>query len=315
VAKSPDGAVFDTEDLKLLSTSRDPTVAYFSGFDGTSAAAAQAGWMSAQIQAQYLRAWPETVRALLVHSADWTDAMKERFLSGQGKSAYATLLRTCGYGVPDLKRALFCMKNSLTLVSQAQLQPFHKNAKGTFATHEMHLYRLPWPRDILLGLGETPVSMRVTLSYFIEPGPGEIGWKDRYRYASHGLRFELNSTGEDESEFLRRINKQQRTEDEVHPGTDGPNSHWMLGQQRNVGSIHSDIWTGSGADLASSNVIAVRPSIGWWRERHHLGKWDKRCRYSLVVSIQTPSQELDIYTPVAVQIGVGVPIPIEIPIS
>jgi hypothetical protein len=89
----------------------------------------------------------------------------------------------------------------------------------------------------------------------------------------------------------------------------------MLGQQRNVGSIHSDIWTGSGADLASSNLIAVRPSIGWWRERHHLGKWDKRCRYSLVVSIQTPSQELDIYTPVAVQIGVGVPIPIEIPIS
>jgi len=34
--------------------------------------------------------------------------------------------------------------------------------------------------------------MRITLSYFVEPSPGEVGWKDRYRYASHGLRFELN---------------------------------------------------------------------------------------------------------------------------
>ena len=58
-------------------------------------------------------------------------------------------------------------------------------------------------------------------------------------------------------------------------------------------------------------MIAVYPAIGWWRERHGLGKWNKRTRYSLVVSIRTPGVETDIYTPVAVQLG----IPIETVIS
>ena len=311
-AKTAGGAVFGPDDLKLLSTYRDPTVAQFSSFDGTSVAVAQVAWMAAQIQVTYPQAWPETIRAILVHSATWTDAMKREFLRGTAKSDYQVLLRTCGYGIPDLNRALYCMRNSLTLVSQSELQPFHKKDNGSYATLDMHLYRLPWPRDVLLGLGETRVSMRVTLSYFVEPGPGEIGWKDRYRYASHGLRVELNSPGESEREFLRRINRQQRNEEEGRPDTEAPNDHWTLGQQRNVGSIHSDIWSGRAADLASSHLIAVRPSIGWWRERHHLGKWDKRCRYSLVVSIHTPSEEMDVYTPVAVQIGIQTPIPIEI---
>lgn len=311
-AKNDGGAVLDPDDLKLLSTFYNPTIAQFAGFDGTSAAVAQVAWMAAQIQVAYPQAWPETIRAILVHSATWTDAMKQMFLRGTEKSGYRLLLRTCGYGIPDLNHALYCMRNSLTLVSQAELQPFHRKDNGSYATLDMHLYRLPWPREVLLGLGETRVSMRVTLSYFVEPGPGEIGWKDRYRYASHGLRFELNSPGESEGEFLRRINRQQRDEEEGRPDTEGPNDHWTLGQQRNVGSIHSDIWSGRAADLASSHLIAVRPSIGWWRERHHLGKWDKRCRYSLVVSIHTPSEEMDVYTPVAVQIGVQTPIPIEI---
>jgi hypothetical protein len=62
--------------------------------------------------------------------------------------------------------------------------------------------------------------------------------------------------------------------------------------------------------LAASNLIAVHPAVGWWRERHHLGRWNKKTRYSLIVSIQTPTQDVDIYTPVAVQIGIPVPIPI-----
>lgn len=311
IARSGEGAPFDADDLQVLSTCGDVTVAHFGRIHGTSAAAAQAAWMAAQIQCRYPHAWPETIRALLVHSATWTKPMTDAFLKGGGKAAYKKLLRMCGYGMPDLERALFCMKNSLTLVAQSTLQPFQKK-DGRYATKDMDLYRLPWPKEELLKLGETPVKMRVTLSYFIEPGPGEIGWKDRYRYASHGLRFELNSPGEDEREFQRRINKLMRTEEEGGTTTDSPNDHWTLGQQRNVGSIHSDIWTGRAADLATSRLIAVRPSIGWWRERSHLGKWNKNCRYALVVSVETPSEDIDIYTPVAVQVGIATPIPIEI---
>ena len=64
--------------------------------------------------------------------------------------------------------------------------------------------------------------------------------------------------------------------------------------------------------MADSNKIAVYPAVGWWRERHHLNRWSKRTRYSLVVSILTPEQSADIYVQVAQQVRVAVPV--EIPI-
>jgi hypothetical protein len=158
-------------------------------------------------------------------------------------------------------------------------------------------------------LADTDVRMRITLSYFIEPGPGEVGWDNRYRYPSHALRFVLNGPGESEDEFIRRVNDQARDDGE-HPGTEGPGDRWVVGEARNVGSVHSDIWQGRGAELAASNLVGVYPAVGW-RERHHLGRWNKRCRYSLLVSILVPTIDVDIYTPVSVQIGV--PVPIEIP--
>lgn len=51
--------------------------------------------------------------------------------------------------------------------------------------------------------------------------------------------------------------------------------------------------------LATSNLIAVRPVIGWWRERHHLGKVNRRTRYALIVSIETPGIASNIYAAVA----------------
>lgn len=310
VARGPNGSIVNVDELQLLSTSHEPTVEQFVPFNATSAAAAQASWTAAQIQSLYPAAWPETIRALIVHTAQWTDTMKTQFLRNPSKAEYARLLRICGYGVTNLERALYCAANSLTLISQAELQPYDRH-DGRYVSREMHLYSLPWPSDILLGLGETPVEMRITLSYFVEPGPGEVGWQDRYRYPSHALRFALNGPAESEDEFVQRVNRQARDNDE-HPGTEGPGDKWVIGNARDVGSIHSDIWQGTAAELSQSNHIAVYPAVGWWRERHHLGRWNKHCRYSLVVSIQTPVEDIDIYTPVAVQVGITVPIAIAI---
>jgi hypothetical protein len=313
VAIGPNNEVVDSDDLKLLSTYYAPQVRQFDAFDATSAASAQAAWMAAKLQAAYPEAWPETIRALIVHSANWTDAQKYRFLADESKASYARLARICGYGIPSLERAFYCAGNSLTLIAQATIQPFGKDGENSQVTSkEMHLYRLPWPVDILRDLGEIPVTMRVTLSYFVEPSPGEVGWKDRYRYASHGLRFELNGPAEAEAEFVQRVNKNAR-EEERHPGTEGPGDRWTLGEARNVGSIHSDIWSGSAAELANSHLVAVYPAVGWWRERQHLGRWNKTTRYSLLVSIFVPAEEIDIYTPVSVLVGVPTPIPIEVP--
>lgn len=53
-------------------------------------------------------------------------------------------------------------------------------------------------------------------------------------------------------------------------------------------------------------------SLGWWRERSYLGKWNRKAPYALVVSISTPEESVDLYTPVAVQVGIKVPIAIKI---
>jgi hypothetical protein len=312
VARAPNGSILDPDDLQLISTYYNPQVAQFACFSATSAASAQAGWMAAQIQARYPDAWPETVRALIIHAAEWTQTMRRQFLRDESKGSYAKLLRICGYGAPSLERALYCARNSLTLISQAALQPFDRQADGRYVTRDMHLYNLPWPTHVLSSLGEMQVTMRITLSYFIEPGPGEIGWEDRYRYPSHALRFDVNGSTESEAEFVRRVNDQARDDGE-HPGTEGSGQNWVIGEARNVGSIHSDIWTGSAAALAACNKIAVYPAAGWWRERHHLNRWDRQCRYALVVSVYTPEESIDIYTPVAIQ--VGLPIQVEVPVG
>jgi hypothetical protein len=52
--------------------------------------------------------------------------------------------------------------------------------------------------------------------------------------------------------------------------------------------------------------------VGWWRERHYLNKFNKQTRYSLIVSFMLPGQNIDIYTPVAVSLGVPVNITIAV---
>lgn len=306
--------ITECPDLAKLTTNYDPNESRFTYFNMTSLATAKAAWFAAQIQIAYPNYWPETIRALMIHSARWTDRLIEQCnVDLDNKLDIKNLMRICGYGVPSLDKALHSASNSLTLIVEAELQPFYKLGSD-YKTKDMHLFDLPWPREALLSLpSETEVEMRITLSYFIEPGPGEIGWKDKYRYASHMLRFDINSPGETKDEFTLRINRAARDEDSGHPGTDSAANHWVIGSRiRNKGSIHSDIWKGSTAELAASNIIAVYPGIGWWRERRNLNKWNKHTRYALIVSITTPDTEVDIYTPVAVQINSQIPIAIEI---
>ena len=303
-----DNMGFSTQcnDLSLVSTYYRPADRLFEYFYGTSASTAQAAHFAAMLRSEYPDYWPETIRGLMVHSSRWPDALTSKIWKMK-KKELEVILRSFGYGKPDLEQALYCASNSLTLVSEAEIQPFEK-AGSNFRTKDMHLYELPWPRDILENLGEEKVEMRVTLSYFIEPGPGELGWKDRYRYPSHGLRFELNSPGEDSETFLKRINKRVRENEEDRPDSSSPSNHWLIGIFRNKGSIHSDIWNGTAAELARSNLIGISPRVGWWRERKNLNKYNQKTRYSLIVSISTPKSDVDIYSPVEVSLSTQITI-------
>lgn len=184
------------------------------------------------------------------------------------------------------------------LTAQDVLQPFDR-FDGKYRARDMNLHHIPWPREALEELGATRVEMKVTLSYFVEPNPGERGWLRRYSYASHGLRFDVKTPTETLDQFRRRINR-IAFEEERGDKSSSDSSRWLLGSDlRSLGSLHSDLWTGTAAELAQRGFIAVYPVIGWWRERHQFERWSNRARYSLVVTIRAPETDVDIYTPVA----------------
>jgi hypothetical protein len=262
--------------------------------------------MAALIAAEYPTLWPETVRALVVHSAEWTRSMQAHLRGAGGKRARARLVRRYGFGVPNPDRALRSASDSLTLIVEGTIHPFRDGKM-----REMHFFELPWPTDILQSLGETPVRLRVTLSYFIEPNPARVGWKRRHRYASHGLRFDVKTPTESLSEFRKRLNQRALDQDDERPSTAGDSADWYLGEQaRNHGSIHSDILQGFAADLAERGVIGVYPVSGWWKDQPKRDRSAKGSLYSLIVSIETPGVDTDIWTPVANQ--VNIPIAIEL---
>ena len=300
--------------LSLLTTSHRPAERSFTTAHATSAATALAARLAAQVMEAYPNLWPETVRGLIAHSAEWTAAMQGAYLPAGRvplKGDYRKLLRRCGFGVPDLDRALWSVANSLTMVVQETLVPFERRESGNVAAREMHIHSLPWPHESLEALGDTPVEMRVTLSYFIEPNPSTRGVRSPYRYESHGLRFDVKRPLESIDAFRGRMSAAAR-DDQYVSGTSGDDSAWLIGtQNRHRGSLHGDIWRGSAAELASRGAIAVYPTSGWWKTRHALKQYDRAVRYSLVVSIRAPEVDVDLYTEVANRIEVGVPVEIE----
>ncbi len=300
-----------TQSLSLLTTNRLPNERLFTTVNATSAATALGARMAAQLMTEYPELWPECIRALIVHSADWTNAMRDAFLPAHqqpSKADYVRLVRHCGFGVPDLDRAMRSASNSLAMIVQESIHPFTREEGDQPKTREMHLHRLPWPLDELEALGDETVEMRVTLSYFIEPNPSARGVKSRYRYESHGLRFDVKRAVESEDDFRARVNAAARDEEEgTRSKTDDPN--WIVGtQNRHKGSLHSDVWRGRAADLASRGVLAVYPALGWWRTRPALQRYNKVARYALIVSIDARELDVDLYTPIANQIGVAVEI-------
>ena len=305
-------------DLSLLTTNFRPQERRFTTTTGTSAATALVARDAAQLMAEYPRLWPQTIRALIVHSARWTEAMTNQLPDNPNKSDYAQLIRHCGFGIPDLDRAMWSVQNSLTMICEDKLQPFCRR-KNDIVTNEMKVHPLPWPIEALQSLGSTQVEMKITLSYFIEPNPSTRPPASRYRYESHGLRFDVKRPTESEKDFRKRINQLLKEESDDESETyssgkiknysriQGNNNNWLIGpKQRHKGSLHSDIWRGSAAELASCDMVGVYPVTGWWKTRKKLNCYNSLASYALVVSIHAPNVEVDLYGEITSKLAVTV---------
>ncbi len=206
----------------------------------------------------------------------------------------------------------------MTFISEQTIQPYIKES-GNPSTYHAHYYEFPWPKEILEGLGETMVTLRITLSYFIEPNPGEKGYSTKYSYQSAALKFSLIRPGEPHDNFITRTNKINK--DNLHKelglkkgekipsielDTKTGNDRWELGADNTFkGSVHSNSWEGIAADVASCNFLAIYPqATGWWKNLKKQKKFNEKLRYSLIVSIETPENTSDIYTKIAQQVEV-----------
>ena len=175
----------------------------------------------------------------------------------------------------------------------------------------MNYYKLPWPEEALKEIYDKEVKLRVTLSYFIEPSPSERPPQTKYNYTSHGLRFELKLPNDTEAEFLSRVGSKIELdfEDDELSNLGYANEDikkWKLGPRaRNRGSVISDIWEGTGSELASQNMIAITPHGGWWKFRNSFPdkdnpRYKSRVRYSLILSLIT-EEDIDLYTPINIE--------------
>lgn len=288
----------DIDSLLLLSTSPDFVTRPLAPMSMTSAATPLAARMGAEVLARYPELWPETVRALLVHSARWTPAMNQLVAGAKVKGELRRHLRSFGYGVPDLERALFSFGNDLAIVTEQHIQPYRRAEGGQGGVNnEAHYFALPWPRSQLEALDNEKVEIRVTLSYFVEPNIGGRGNVDAAAYRSAGLRFDLKRAGESREDFFGYVNKRDRTNSRL--SIRSPDERRVLGDQMIcAGSLHSELWRGPAADFLDRDHLIVYPDSGWWRDLPKQNRVESSMRYALVVSLSTEEESVDLYSAV-----------------
>lgn len=90
---------------------------------------------------------------------------------------------------------------------------------------------------------------------------------------------------------------------------------WTIGEKlRSRGSLLSDSWTGSAVDLANRGQLAVFPAMGWWRNRPSHQRFNRSARYSLLISIEAPTVDQDLYVQVSQQIEAAAAVPVMVPV-
>jgi hypothetical protein len=309
-ARATPPVVVGPEDLRVLTTSHEPNRVLLAESGDTSAATAEVARICAHLQSRYPRYWEESIRALVANGAGYTPAMRAPLSMVPTQAERETLVGRYGYGRVSLNTSLNSTEKRPTIILQETIVPYVRDGSSN-KLGVVNIHALPWPRVDLEALGETSVTLKITLSYFIHPNPSRRGWQSKFRYQSHGLRFAVRAATETTERFQQRINRVKRDEmgvdrEDSMPDPDGEG--WLLKSRlRSRGSLHSDSWFGMASELANKSEIAVFPVGGWWKEIGTQLGADRAVRYALVVSLEVHTEaDVDIYTPIANQIVVPV---------
>lgn len=314
------GCVISYDAFHLVTCARNFREQLFTSLNATSASTGLAGKFMGELMAQYPHYWPETIRALIIHSAEWSSLMKEKVSPLSKKTEIAFLAHIFGYGIPNLETAKYSTSSALTLVMQKQnfqvfLPKLDKNGvPDDKKISSILMIKLPWPKDILQNdLREKILKLKITLSYFIEPNPSERGYSSKYAYQSHNLRFDLQRPLESKEDFEKRINGQIKTEETNPNFSDGTTDahNWFFGPRfRSHGSVHKDFLETNGIQLADIEYLAVYSVGGWWKTKKSILPNDTKIRFSLIIGIDAGNIDINLYN--EIQNIINIPIEIEI---
>ncbi|MEJ7786791.1 MAG: S8 family peptidase [Solirubrobacteraceae bacterium] len=286
----PDGTLANTgiEELSVLTTSsRHAAGRILESDHGTSIATAALAGLAADVAAENSARRPETIRALIVNSATWPPPLRAQLPNK------AERLRCAGYGVPRPEQALASTANRATLIHEGRVAPYSADGK----LDALHLLRLPLPHDELLALGAAPVSLAVTLSYFVEPHETRTT-----RYAGAWLQWDLQRQSESETDFLARINDRDRNPNAPPDPTDKWN--WEIGTQaRRRGSVQGDRLEIEAAALAGDLLVSVFPAGGWWTDRLK-ERAGQEVPYAMVITLDVGSVDVDVYSLISARLPV-----------
>jgi hypothetical protein len=260
----------------------------------TSPAAAAASNALARIASAHGTLRPATWRGMLAHTTEWPQAARDQFPNK------LDLLRSFGYGVPILERAVASASNRPVMIYEGAIRPSHRN-QGRTPERLADFIELPLPFDELDQLGESPVTIAVTLSYFIEPTDNLT----KRSYAGGRLRWDLQGPTEEADSFRARINKIAR-ERGHQPG--GGSFNWEIGTAaRSRGTLQHDRARIAASQIAGPRLLAVYPVTGWWEDS--AATRERKLPYSVVVSVDLGEVDVDLYSLAAVTLS---PVSVEI---
>jgi hypothetical protein len=278
---------------ELVRSTRDGGAVVSRNTVGTSFAAPKVTHIAAALAGAFPEESALLYRALIVQSArlpDWTQASNDKLYHA---------VRTMGYGIPDLERALGNSLSRITLTTPGNDYIKARQAK---------VYQVQIP-EFLLREGEGyDIRIEITLSYVAEPRRTR---RNRRKYLSTWLDWTCSKSGQDPDAFLAKVLKEY---DQVSPDAEEGESgfSWTLGKKRarrredgtvssqgidgivkevsrSAGTIQKDWAIVKSYELREGFCIAVVGHEGWNKDP------DATVPYCLVVSFEAVNSEVPIY--------------------
>jgi hypothetical protein len=274
---------------ELVRSTRDGGQAVSADAVGTSFATPKVTHIAAALEAAFPQESTLLYRALIVQSARlpaWTNSLNANLYHA---------IRTMGYGIPNINRALGNSPNRVTLTTRGIERIKARQAK---------VYQVRVPENFLPQGEGFDILIEITLSYVAEPRRTR---RNRRKYLSTWLDWTCSKRGEDPDRFLDRVLKDYDAPEETEE--DEGLFQWTLGKRqlakgqtrpngidgivkelsRSTGTIQKDWATVKSYELREGFCIAVVGHIGWNQDIN------ADVPFALAVSFETVNSDIKLY--------------------